>query len=59
MKFLVVDINTLISAFLGVGNSYAIFARTKKEQKFWFIAPEFIFVELNMQCCINNYRKNV
>ena len=47
MIFLVVDVNVVISALLGVGDSYGIFARSRKEQKFWFITPEFLLVELN------------
>lgn len=42
----VVDVNVILSALLGKGDSFNVFAINNIFNKFDFIAPEFLFVEL-------------
>ncbi|MEK6824658.1 MAG: PIN domain-containing protein [Nanoarchaeota archaeon] len=44
--FLVVDINVIFSAILGIGNSSNIFKLNAQKKKYEFIAPEFLYIEL-------------
>ena len=42
----VIDVNVIISAVLGVGNSSNVFALNSIFNKFNFISPEFVFIEI-------------
>ena len=46
-SFLVVDVNVIISAVLGIWNSSKVFELNAKERKFKLFAPEFLYVEIN------------
>ena len=45
-NFLVVDVNVVISAILGVGNSSKVFELNMKEKRFKLVAPEYLYIEL-------------
>jgi|SRR3989338_7483548 len=44
--FIVVDVNVIISSLLTSGNSFNVFALNSLTNKFTFIAPEFLIIEL-------------
>ena len=43
---LVLDVNVLFSALINKGNSFKVFEHNKKLRRFEFIAPKFLFSEL-------------
>ena len=44
---LVVDVNVFFSALIKKGNSFEVFEKNKLFKKFEFVAPEFMFSELD------------
>ena len=45
MRFLVVDINVILSSLISQGHSFKIFELNAEKEIFRFVAPEFIIVE--------------
>jgi|SRR3989344_436160 len=45
--YVVVDVNVVLSSLLFKGNSFSIFSLNSLSNKFDFIAPEFLSIELN------------
>ena len=44
--FVVVDVDVLLSSLFSAGNSFNVFALNNLFDKFSFVAPEFLLVEL-------------
>lgn len=46
---LVVDANVVFSALVNKGETYQVFERNSRQKKFSFIAPEYMFLEIELK----------